>query len=93
MGIFLKVHQAVHLDNSQVIVKIAGVKVRMILNIQNIHLNIWVELTVIVYIPLPQPNPELLWPVLVNAVGGCKKMAAIYQSSSTGVHIVILVLL
>ena len=93
MGILLKVHQAVHLDNSQVIVKIAGVKVWMILNVQNIHLNVWVELTVIVYIPLPQPHPELLWPVLIDAVGGCKQMAPIYQSSTTGVHIVILVLL
>ena len=93
MRMLLEVHQPIHLDNSQVIVEVASVKVWMVFDVQNIHLQVRVELIIIVNIPLPQPHPELLWPVLVDAVSGCEEVVAVYESCSTGVDIVILVLL
>ena len=93
MGMLLKVHQPIHLDNSKVIVKVPSVEVWMILDVENIHLQVGVELAVIMDVPLPQPDPELLGSVLVDAVGGSQEMVPVYKSSSTGVDIVILVLL
>ena len=93
MRILLEVHQAIHLDNSEIVVQIPCVEIRMIFDLQNIHFNVWIKLAVIMDIPLPQPDSQLLRSELVDAVRCCKEVGAIYECGATGVHIVILVLL
>ena len=47
-----KVNKTIQLDDSNIIVQIARVKLRMYVDAQRFKLNIWVKLAVIVYIPL-----------------------------------------
>ena len=63
------------------------------LHIQDIKLHVGEELAVIVDVPLPQPHPQLLGSVLLDAVSCCQQVTPINQAASTHVHIVILLLL
>lgn len=92
VGIALEVHMAVQFDESNVIVEVARVVLGMDVDGQNVHLDIWVELDIIVDIPLPEPDAELLWAVPLDTVGGGEKAAAIYQRSATDINVVILLL-
>ena len=93
MRIPLKINKAINFNDSNIIIKIARVKLRMNVNAETIHLNIWVELAVIVNIPLSQPDPQLFWSVLLDTMRCCQDMGGIYQGSSTNINIVILLFL
>ena len=88
-----KVHKTIQLDDGDIIVQIAGVKLRVDGDAQHIKFNVWEELAVIVDIPLAQPDPDLLWPELLDAMCCSEKMRGIYERPSAHVDIVILLLL
>ena len=93
MRVLLEVETAVQLDDSNVIVEVARVELRVVLDLQDVHLHVGVELGVAVDIPLAQPHPELLRSELVDAVSGRDEVTGVDQSGPTGVDIIVLILL
>ena len=71
MCVASKVDESVNLDHGDVVVEVAGVVVGVGLHAQHVKLDVGEELAVIVDIPLPEPDPQLLRPVLLDAVGSC----------------------
>ena len=90
MRISLKVNKTIKLDDSNIIIEVTRVELRMNVDAKTIHLNIWIKLAVIVDIPLPQPDPQLLRSVLLDTMSCCQYMRSIYQGSSTHINIVVL---
>ena len=93
MRVLLEVETAVQFDDSNVIVEVARVELRVVLDLQDVHLHVGVELGVAVDIPLAQPDSELLGSELVDAVGGRDEVTGVDESGPTGVDIVVLILL
>ena len=91
VGVPGKVHQTVNLDDSQVIVEVAGVVLGVDVHAKHVKLNVGEELAVIVDIPLPEPDPQLLRPVLLDAVSSCQQVASINQAATTNIHLQIFV--
>ena len=56
MRVPLEVEEAVEFDDGNVVVKIAGVEVRVDGDGQDVQLNVGVELTVIVHVPFSQSD-------------------------------------
>ena len=56
MRVPLEVEEAVEFDDGNVVVQIAGVKVRVDGDGQDVQLNVGVELTVIVHVPFSQSD-------------------------------------
>ena len=56
VGVPLEVHEAVQLDNGNVVVEISRIEIRVDGDGEDIKLNIGVEFTVIVHIPFSQPD-------------------------------------
>ena len=93
MRIPLEIHKTIQFDDCNVIIKVARVELGMDIDAQNIHLDVRIELAVIVDIPLAEPYPQLLWPVLLYTMSGCQDVRGIYQRASADIYIVILLLL
>ena len=93
MRVLLEVQTAVQLDQSNVVVEVTGVELRVVFDLQDVHLHVGEGLVVAVHIPLPQPHSELLRAELVDAVRGRDEVTRVDQSSPTGVDIIVLVLL
>ena len=93
VGVLLEVQTAVQFYQSNVVVEITGVELRVVFDLQDVHLHVGEGLVVAVHIPLPQPHSELLRPELVDAVRGRDEVTRVDQGGSTGVDIVVLVLL
>ena len=93
MGVGGEVHGAVQLDDGNVVVEVTRVELRVVFDLQDVHLHVGEGLGVAVHVPLPQPHSELLRPELVDAVGGRDEVARVDESGPTGVDIVVLVLL
>ena len=70
MRISLEVHETIQLDDSNIIVEITRVELRVDGDAQGIKLNVCKELTIIVDIPLTQPDPDLLWPEVLDTMCG-----------------------
>ena len=68
-------------------------ELRVVLDLEDIHLHVGVGLGVAVDIPLAQPHPELLRPELVDAVRGRDEVTRVDESGPTGVDIIVLILL
>merc|ERR1719219_2993440 len=93
VGVPGEINEAVNLYDSQVVVEVAGVVLGVDLHLQHVELNVGEELAVVVDVPLAQPDPELLRPVLLDAVSRCEEVSAVNETAATDVHIVVLLLL
>ena len=93
MGVLLEVQAAVQLDDGNVVVEVTRVELRVIFDLQDVHLHVGEGLGVAVDVPLPQPHSELLRAELVDAVGGRDEVTRVDQSRPAGVDIIVLILL
>ena len=87
VGVPGKVHQTVNLNNCQVVVEVAGVVLRVDVHAKHVKLDVGEELAVVVDIPLPEPDPQLLRPVLLDTVSSCQQVASINQAATTNIHL------
>merc|ERR1719412_825587 len=69
VGVPLEVQEAVQLDDGDVVVQVSRIELRVDGDGEDVELNVGVELAVVVDIPLAEADPELLWAVLLDAVG------------------------
>ena len=93
VGVLLEVQAAVQLDDGDVVVEVTRVELRVVFDLQDVHLHVGEWLGVAVHVPLPQPHSELLRPELVDAVGGRDQVTRVDESGPAGVDIIVLVLL
>merc|ERR1712115_220802 len=85
-----KINEPVQSYDSKVVVEVAWVVLRVHLHVEHVELNVGEELTVVVDIPLTQSDPELLRPVLLDAVGSSEQVTTVNQTAATHVDIVVL---
>jgi len=88
-----KVNKTIQLNDRNVVVQVTRIVFWMNLHVKNIELNVGEELAVVVDVPLAQPHPELLRPVLLDTVSSSQEVSSINQTSATDVNIVVLLLL